>query len=181
MRRPIFLGLLCLATAAMPAHSAENLACLTGAVDRKLSAEVFKAYRAEKDIGEALMARMGDKAAACAAANDWSAEALESAFRVLFGQILARGTQAELRSFRIDRNALQVSTEKYLASLSYEKYRQFVDGELSDDAGEDIVKQLVGDEVVRLSQIDEKLGNLIGEYAAGHANEMFFAAEFSRQ
>lgn len=175
------IGLAMLLAVPPQLQAAERLSCVTGAIDPKLNNEIFKAYRAEKDLGEALMAKVGDKIAACAAANDWSAEALESAIRVLFGQILAQGVLADLTAFSVDAAALQASTDKYLATLPPDKLRQFADGELGDEQGHDIVKQLIGDEVVRLSQIDEKLGGLIGEYAAARANETFFTSEFARQ
>ena len=111
----------------------------------------------------------------------WSVEALESAVRVAFGQVLTRGVIAEMKPYPVDPAALQRSTDKYIASLPVDALRKFADGDMPDEEAGRIVKQLVGDEVVPLSRIDDKLGHLIGEYAAGRANETFFTAEFARQ
>lgn len=183
MRRLFGSGLigLLLVVGTSAARAADHLGCVTAAIDMKLSEEIFAAYRANKDLGEALMARIGDKIAACAAANDWSVEALESAVRVAFGQVLTRGVLVDMKAYPVEPGDLQRSTDNFIAKLPVEKLRKFVDGDLPDEDAGLIVKQLVGDEVVRLSQIDEKLGHLIGEYAAGRANETFFTAEFARQ
>ncbi|MBN8831186.1 MAG: hypothetical protein J0G94_11350 [Sphingomonadales bacterium] len=181
MRGRFGIGALCLTLLSLPAQAAENLACVTKVVDQKLARNIFKAYRADQNIGEALMARVGDKVAACSAANDWSEEALESAIRVVLGQILTSGVLGELKPFRVKPDALRNSTDRFLSTLPEEKLRLFVDGELTGEEGGDIVKQLLGDEVIRLSQINDKLGSLIGEYAAGRANETFFTAQFARQ
>ena len=94
MKRLLGSGLigLMLMLGTAPARAADHLGCVTAAIDTRLSDEIFAAYRADKDLGETLMARIGDKIVACAAANDWSVEALESAVRVAFGQVLTRQT-----------------------------------------------------------------------------------------
>lgn len=168
---------------AAPARAADNLDCASSLLDAKTKAEIFAAYRADKDIGEKVNEMVGKKFAGCMLTNDWSEAATESAMRFLFGDVLEAGVVGDfVKRKDISTDALFKATDRFFSTMKPEDVRKFADGQMSEEAINDLIQHLLADGAVTAKQLEEPaLGRLIGEFAAARANAIYFRAAFARQ
>lgn len=168
-------------TLVSPAAAAKNISCATALITPAVRDHVFAAYRADKNIGEAVMEQTGSGLTACRTAQGWSEAATESALRALFGDILSSGIVAELAQSGVDRDAMLRTMYAFLGLLSPEDQRKMADGDIAAEVAAGLVQRVVDDGVVKAEQIDEDMARRIGELASACANATVFRREFARQ
>jgi hypothetical protein len=181
--RRCLIGLAVALCAPQPAMAADNLTCASALLTDQVKVEIFKAYRADADIGEKANEILGKKIAGCMLMHDWSEEALESAMRYLFGDVLESGLMREFVGKReVAPDLLRRATDRYFGSIPEDEILKFADGETSDDAVAQLIQFVLADGAVSPLQIqDDAIGRMIGEYAAARANVIYFRAAFARQ
>jgi hypothetical protein len=181
--RRCLIGLAMAVCAPQPAMAAENLSCASALLTDQVKAEIFKVYRANADIGEKANDLLGKKIAGCMLMHDWSEEALQSAFRYIFGDALESGLMLEFAGRRdVSPDLLKKATDRYFGAIPEAEILKFADGETSDDAVAQLIQFVLADGAVSPLQLqDDAIGRMIGEYAAARANMIYFRAAFSRQ
>lgn len=164
-----------------PVRAADHLDCALNLVDDSVANKVFASFRAGKKLSEALMSVRGQEIRACRTSNGWSADSLNSALRVMFGEILSKGSGKDLREMGVPVDRLKMTIEQFLASLSPDEQRMAADGEISDDLVAPLLLQLEADMVIMLDALDEKKSAEIGGYLSARANAVYFRAMFAAQ
>jgi hypothetical protein len=177
------IGLAVAFCAPQSAMAADNLTCASALLTEQVRADIYKAYRANEDIGEKANGLIGKKIAACMLMHDWSEAALESAMRYLFGGVLEDGLVREFTGKRkVSFDLLMKATDRYFGAIPEDEIRKFADGETSDDAVAQLIQFVLADRAVSPLEIqDDDVGRMIGEYAAARANVIYFRAAFARQ
>lgn len=184
MRKAFLIG-----TAMLGAHllvpaqasAADHLDCALDLVDDSVSHKVFSSFRAGKNLGDALMSTRGSQIKACRQTNGWSAESMNSALRVVFGEILTSGSGRDLMAMGVPVDRLKTSIESFLANLSPDEQRMAADGDISEDLVAPLLFQLEADMVIALDALDEKKSAEIGGYLSARANAVYFRARFAAQ
>lgn len=164
----------------VPARAADNLDCALALADHKTSSEIFVAYRADRNIGEALVAAQGAGLWACVERHGWTEQALESAVRVILGEALGFGLTVELQRTPLDPRALAPAIDDFLARNPAEQPK-FADGDVSSEAIAGLIASLEKSGVLGGVTLTEQLGHLIGEFASARANSIYFRRMFTEQ
>ncbi len=175
------MPVLAMMIAASPVHAAENIECILTLADDQVTEQVFAAYRTDTNVGEALMAARGEQVRGCATAHRWSADALTSSIRVLFGQIFSHGLLQEMASVPLDGPRIMEATDAYLATLAGEQRLAVADGTADDVLVEALLEQLAGANILPPRDLTERDGRLIGELLSARANVISYQIAFVDQ
>lgn len=164
--------------AASPAGAAENIDCALSLADDQVSDQVFAAYRADTNVGEALMAARGEQLRGCATANQWSEDALTSSVRVLFGQVFSRGLLQEMQAVPLDGSGIMEATDAYLATLTAEQRAGVADGSADPGLVEALLERLAEEKLLPARELTDRDGRLIGELLSARANVISYQIAF---
>lgn len=164
----------------VPARAADNLDCALALADHKTSSEIFAAYRAGRNIGEALVAAQGAGLWACVERHGWTEQALESAVRVILGEALGFGLTVEMQRTPLDPRALEPAIADFLTRNPAEQPK-FADGDVSNEAIAALIDSLEEGGALGGVMLTEELGHLIGEFASAQANSIYFRRTFTEQ
>lgn len=184
MRGAFLIGIAVLGVqmfAPVQARAADHLDCALNLVDDSVSHKVFSSYRAGKNLGDALMSVKGTEITACRAVNGWTSQSYNSALRVVFGEILSKGSGRDLNAMGVPVDRLRSSIETFLYNLSPDEQKMAADGDISDDLVAPLLLQLEHDMVIVLDALDEKKSAEIGGYLSARANAVYFRAMFATQ
>lgn len=182
LKRPFpMLAAAALAIVAPPALAAENIDCTLGLADDQVSDQVFAAYRADRNVGEALMAVRGEALRGCAATHQWSEDALTSSVRVLFGEIFSRGLLREMAEVPLDGVRVMETSDAFLAELAPEQRLALADGTADPVVVEALLDRLTRDGILGARELDERTGRLIGELLSARANIISYQIAFVDQ
>lgn len=164
-----------------PAQAADHLECILATRSDAVDTAVFDAYRKGSNIGQALMGLRLTEVQACVQTNKWTAQAAESATRVLLGEILTAGLRKEMTARSLPTVALAAALTSFMDGVGADTARRAANGDMDKETITALVTKLLNEHVLTNDQMSNNNGVVIGEYMSAYANTSVYRQDFRTQ